>query len=134
MSRGVVRLPVGAEVRDDRPSEAGSADVPGPKLPKRVYLIPGQGTDYRVYNNLNLGEGFETIHVYHSVPDKGMGMREYASILSEQIDTSGSFALIGLSLGGMSCRSGTDCNGPYRFTDSSPRRWSRRGPCSFSQS
>ncbi len=67
----------------------------------RVYLIPGQGADYRLFNNLDLGNQVDTIHVTLSIPDKGMKMAEYARRLALQIDTSAPFVLIGTSFGGM---------------------------------
>ncbi len=67
----------------------------------RVYLIPGQGADYRLFNNLHLGNDLDTIHVRYSIPEKGMSMAEYAKLLAVQIDTSQPFAIIGTSLGGM---------------------------------
>ncbi len=66
-----------------------------------VYLIPGQGADYRLFNNLQLGSDFDTVHIRYSIPDKGMNMRDYAEVLSAQIDTTEPFILIGTSLGGM---------------------------------
>ncbi len=71
------------------------------KQPMRVYLIPGQGADYRLFNNLDLGEEYDTIHIKYSIPDKGMRMKEYAQLLAGQIDTSQPFIIVGASLGGM---------------------------------
>ncbi len=67
----------------------------------RVYLIPGQGADYRLFNNLNLGKDCDTVHIKYTVPVKGMNMEAYARMLAEQIDTLEPFVLIGTSLGGM---------------------------------
>jgi pimeloyl-ACP methyl ester carboxylesterase len=66
-----------------------------------VYLIPGQGADQRLFDSLELGEGYNTIHIQYSMPEKGMSMRDYAKELALQIDTSQPFILIGVSLGGM---------------------------------
>ena len=66
-----------------------------------VYLIPGQGSDYRIYNNMNWEGAYRIKHIKYPVPEKGMTMRQYAEVLSAQIDTSKRFALIGVSLGGM---------------------------------
>lgn len=66
-----------------------------------VYLIPGQGADHRLFDSLELGEGYNTIHIQYSMPEKGMSMRDYAKELALQIDTSQPFILIGVSLGGM---------------------------------
>lgn len=70
---------------------------------KKVYLIPGQGFDYRVFNNLNLTDNFDTVYIHYVVPDKKSELKEYARILAQQIDTTESFSLIGVSFGGMVC-------------------------------
>jgi len=66
-----------------------------------VYLIPGQGSDYRLYKNLTLDNNFETRHIKYHTPEKGTTMAEFAKALSSQIDTSKKFVLVGVSLGGM---------------------------------
>lgn len=66
-----------------------------------VYLIPGQGSDYRLFNNLKINEKYDVKYVHHCTPDDGMPMAEYAQELSNQIDTNVNFILIGVSLGGM---------------------------------
>ncbi len=71
------------------------------KARMRVYLVPGQGADYRLFNNLHHGNDLDTIHVMYSIPEKGMSMAEYAKLLAVQIDASQPFAIIGTSLGGM---------------------------------
>lgn len=69
--------------------------------PIRVYLIPGQGGDSRLFNNLTLPEGFEARHIRFERPEKGLSMRDYAAQLATQIDTTGRFIIVGVSLGGM---------------------------------
>lgn len=66
-----------------------------------VYLIPGQGGDSRLFNNLTLPEGYVKKHIRFERPEKGLTMQEYAAQLSQQIDTSRRFVIIGVSLGGM---------------------------------
>lgn len=66
-----------------------------------VYLIPGQGSDYRLFDSLNLGDAYNTIYVHHCLPDEDMQMQDYAKELFYQIDTSRPYVLIGVSLGGM---------------------------------
>jgi pimeloyl-ACP methyl ester carboxylesterase len=68
-----------------------------------VYLFPGQGSDYRIFGNLNIGEGFNISYINYPVPDKNMNMQDYARLLAQQIDTNRPFILIGVSLGGMLC-------------------------------
>lgn len=67
----------------------------------RVYLIPGQGGDGRLFNNLTLPPGFEARHVIFERPEVGTSMKTYAKQLTQQIDTTGRFILLGVSLGGM---------------------------------
>ncbi len=66
-----------------------------------VYLIPGQGGDGRLFNNLELPPGFEARHIVYERPAEGMSMKDFAKQLVQQIDTSGRFVIIGVSLGGM---------------------------------
>lgn len=66
-----------------------------------VYLIPGQGSDFRIFNSLELNDSYEIRYIHHCIPDEGMTMSDYAKELSFQIDTSSPFILIGVSLGGM---------------------------------
>ncbi len=67
----------------------------------KVYLIPGQGADYRLFSNLTLDEKFETRDILLKRPEKNITLQEYAQVLAKQIDTTESFSLIGVSLGGM---------------------------------
>lgn len=66
-----------------------------------VYLIPGQGSDYRLFDSLDLGDNYNMINIPHCIPDEGMTMSDYANELFHQIDTSRKYVLIGVSLGGM---------------------------------
>jgi len=66
-----------------------------------VYLIPGQGADYRLFKNLEIDSVFEVKHVHYFTPEKGLNMTDYARALSNQIDTTKTFYLVGVSLGGM---------------------------------
>lgn len=68
---------------------------------KHIYVIPGQGSDYRIYNNIQFDDSFEIHHIKYTLPKKGSTLKEYAHQLAEQIDTSERFILIGVSLGGM---------------------------------
>lgn len=67
---------------------------------KALYLIPGQGSDYRIFKHFEF-ENYDTVHIKYTVPDKNVCMNEYARELSKQIDTSERFSIIGVSLGGM---------------------------------
>ena len=66
-----------------------------------IYLIPGQGGDYRLFNNLQLDEAFDVAFIHHETPIEGISIRDYALHLAHQIDTTEPFILIGVSLGGM---------------------------------
>lgn len=66
-----------------------------------VYLISGQGGDGRLFNNLTLPVGYEARHIIYERPEKGMSMKTYAQHLTNQIDTTKRFILLGVSLGGM---------------------------------
>jgi pimeloyl-ACP methyl ester carboxylesterase len=69
--------------------------------PPVIYLIPGQGSDYRIFQNLRLDDKYELRRISYSVPPKGMSLKEFSKRLSTQIDTTRAYTLIGVSLGGM---------------------------------
>ena len=66
-----------------------------------VYLFPGQGGDYRLFDSLQLDPDYRIRHIAYPRPERGMSLPEYAHLLSTQIDTTERFALVGVSLGGM---------------------------------
>src|SRR5688572_202955 len=65
-----------------------------------VYCIPGMGVDQRLFKNLKL-KNCNIHHIKWITPGKEDDLAAYAMRLSEQIDTSRPFVLIGVSLGGM---------------------------------
>lgn len=65
-----------------------------------VYCIPGMGVDARLFKNLRL-KNCNIHHVKWITPEKNESLQSYALRLSEQIDTSQPFALVGVSMGGM---------------------------------
>ncbi len=67
---------------------------------KIIYLIPGQGSDGRLFKNINI-ENYETKNIEYSIPEKGETMTTYAERLSSQIDPTKKFSIVGVSLGGM---------------------------------
>ena len=67
----------------------------------KVYFISGLAADSRVFNNIQLPAGFETIHLDWITANKGESLADYALRLAEKIDVSEEFVLIGLSMGGM---------------------------------
>lgn len=66
---------------------------------KIIYLIPGTGSDERIFHALE--SEYETVVIQYLIPEKGMNMSEYARLLTQQIDTSKRFSIVGVSLGGM---------------------------------
>ncbi|MBL7919003.1 MAG: alpha/beta hydrolase [Bacteroidia bacterium] len=50
----------------------------------------------------------------YPIPEKGATMKEYASLLRKQIDTTGAYSFIGVSLGGMLCSELTDILHPQK--------------------
>lgn len=69
---------------------------------QNIYLIPGQGSDSRVFKNLEFDTLIYNIHyIKWEIPNKGEDLKSYAKRLSAQIDSTKDFYLIGVSLGGM---------------------------------
>lgn len=66
----------------------------------KIYLLPGLGTDDRLFSKIKL-EGHEIQCLQWLVPEDNESLEHYALRLAEQIDTSQSFSLIGVSFGGM---------------------------------
>ncbi len=66
-----------------------------------VYLIPGQGSDYRIFEKLEWPAGCELRNIRYTVPKEGATMETYAHELSGQMDTCRPFIVVGVSLGGM---------------------------------
>jgi pimeloyl-ACP methyl ester carboxylesterase len=67
----------------------------------KVYLIPGQGADYRLFSELDIGDKYDTINISLSTPPKKCDLKNYAKLLLKQIDTTEPFILVGVSIGGM---------------------------------
>ena len=67
---------------------------------KIFYLIPGQGSDGRLFKNIII-EKYDTQIIEYVVPLKGETMATYAMRLATQIDTTKRFSIVGVSLGGM---------------------------------
>ncbi|MCY1722140.1 alpha/beta hydrolase [Prolixibacteraceae bacterium Z1-6] len=73
-----------------------------------VYLIPGQGSDARLYKNLEIDSTFEVRYIAYFLPEKEWSMNDFARELAKQIDTTRRFSIIGVSLGGMVATEMTD--------------------------
>ncbi len=65
----------------------------------KIYAISGLGADERAFQFLDVP--FEVVHVRWIDPQPDESLNSYALRLSQQIDTSEPFALVGLSFGGM---------------------------------
>ena len=66
-----------------------------------TYFISGLGADKRIFSRLKLHRSINIIHVEWINPLRKELLSEYAKRLSEIIDTSEKFALVGVSFGGM---------------------------------
>ncbi len=67
---------------------------------KTIYLIPGQGSDYRIYKYFKF-QNYDTVHIHYIIHGKDETMKSYAYKLAAQIDTTIRYSIIGVSLGGM---------------------------------
>lgn len=67
----------------------------------KVYFISGLAADRRVFKNIRLPEGYETVYLDWIAQLPEESLESYASRLAKKIDTSEKFALVGLSMGGM---------------------------------
>lgn len=68
-----------------------------------IYCFPGQGSDKRIFDSLEIDPNYEIRVIEYGAPDKHMTMNSFARQLSAQIDTTKDFVLMGVSLGGMIC-------------------------------
>ncbi len=81
----------------------------------KVYLIPGQGSDTRIYKNISFNEDIDTVHIKYPMPLQDETMHQYAERIAEQIDTTEQFSIIGVSLGGMIACELTDILHPQKI-------------------
>lgn len=79
-----------------------------------LYLFPGQGSDERIFSNIRFDSTYKIVNILYPIPEKGATMKEYASLLRKQIDTTGAYSFIGVSLGGMLCSELTDILHPQK--------------------
>jgi pimeloyl-ACP methyl ester carboxylesterase len=80
-----------------------------------VYLFHGPGSDERVFSKISLDSNYRIVNVVYPIPEKGATLKEYADVISKQIDTSGKYIFIGFSLGGMICSELADCFKPEKI-------------------
>ncbi len=67
----------------------------------KIYCISGFGADETVFYKIKFPKGFEIRHLSYTAQIHGESLRDYALRMAKNIDTSQSFALLGLSMGGM---------------------------------
>ncbi len=66
-----------------------------------VYFISGLAADGRVFQFIDLPQGFKKIYIDWITPKKTESLKDYASRLTTQIQHEEPFVLVGLSMGGM---------------------------------
>lgn len=66
-----------------------------------VYFVSGQAADETLFENLTLPSHFAIKHVHWIEPLKKEPFADYVERLAQQINANESFALVGVSLGGM---------------------------------
>ena len=67
----------------------------------KAYFISGLAADERVFKYIDLGSGYEIVHLTWITPLRDESLPAYAARLAERIDTREPFVLVGLSFGGM---------------------------------
>jgi esterase/lipase len=70
---------------------------------KNLYFIPGQGSDKRIFDSLEIDSSFNIQFLEYGTPPKNISLKEFSKELASKIDTTTNFSLIGVSLGGMIC-------------------------------
>ena len=73
------------------------------KAQQTLYLFPGQGSDSAIFSKMNFPDTFSLKYMELPTPHKGEMLPEYAQRFVSEIDTSETYSLIGVSLGGMIC-------------------------------
>jgi pimeloyl-ACP methyl ester carboxylesterase len=79
-----------------------------------VYCFPGQGSDGRIFDSLVFDPSLRKIIIEYGTPEKDMTMKSFAKKLSVQIDTTKTFILLGVSLGGMICAELSEITNPVK--------------------
>ena len=68
-----------------------------------IYFFPGQGSDQRIFDSLTINGVYQKKYISYPIPNRKTNLKQFASELASQIDTTKPFILIGVSLGGMIC-------------------------------
>ena len=66
-----------------------------------IYFLPGQGSDYRIFDSLFIDTSYSKKYIEYPMPEKGMNMKQFAKVIVNNIDTTKPIILVGVSLGGM---------------------------------
>lgn len=66
-----------------------------------VYFISGLAADRRVFQNIVLPDGYTPFYLDWITPHKNETLQQYAGRLTEKIDPSKPFVVVGVSFGGM---------------------------------
>jgi len=69
----------------------------------KVYLFPGLGSDERIFAKIKLNDHYELVNIKYPIPPKKCTMNQYALMVRDQVDTTGKYIFIGVSIGGMIC-------------------------------
>lgn len=67
----------------------------------KVYFISGLAADRRVFKYIELPPGYEPVYIDWIPPQKNEPLADYSLRLAAAVDTSESFVLVGMSMGGM---------------------------------
>lgn len=70
-------------------------------MQKTIYLIPGVGADYRIFQNLEMPEGYEVVHLKWVKHKPEETLPSYVKRLLPQIKKDTTPILIGMSFGGI---------------------------------
>lgn len=66
-----------------------------------IYFIPGLGADKKIFRSIRIPEGSKAYYIEWIKPLKNETLVSYSNRLSQQIDTTQPFLVVGLSFGGM---------------------------------
>lgn len=66
-----------------------------------IYFIPGLGTDYRIFTEMELNDDYEIKYLHYEIPEKNASMNDFAHVMAKQIDTTSKYVIVGASIGGM---------------------------------
>lgn len=66
----------------------------------KIYLIPGVGSDHRLFENFKL-PAHEICYLDYQPFGEAKSLQEYAKVMAKEVNQEEPFALLGVSLGGM---------------------------------